>query len=124
MSNSNSNNDLIKWKAGTVIYNFNDKSDYAYFLKKGEIEIISEKGTRVGFINDNEVFGESSILLGTKRTVTAKATQDSEGIKIPQEKLLKEFNKSSTLIKAILRSTCIRLTNLNNTIKKNLENEN
>ena len=31
MSNSNSNNDLIKWKAGTVIYNFNDKSDYAYF---------------------------------------------------------------------------------------------
>tara|TARA_B100000287_G_scaffold114295_1_gene106462 strand:+ start:1831 stop:2205 length:375 start_codon:yes stop_codon:yes gene_type:complete len=124
MSNSNSNNDLIKWKAGTVIYNFNDKSDYAYFLKKGEIEIISEKGTRVGFINDNEVFGESSILLGTKRTVTAKATQDSEGIKIPQEKLLKEFNKSSTLIKAILRSTCIRLTNLDNTIKKNLENEN
>ena len=120
MSNSNSNNDLIKWKAGTVIYNFNDKSDYAYFLKKGEIEIISEKGTRVGFINDNEVFGESSILLGTKRTVTAKATQDSEGIKIPQEKLLKEFNKSSTLIKAILRSTCIRLTNLDNTIKKNL----
>ena len=89
-----------------------------HIFKKRRNRNYIRKRNKSWFINDNEVFGESSILLGTKRTVTAKATQDSEGIKIPQEKLLKEFNKSSTLIKAILRSTCIRLTNLNNTIKK------
>ena len=58
-------------RAGEVIYKAGDESDFAYLLTKGEVEIISEKGTRVGFINENEVFGELSILLNTKRTVTA-----------------------------------------------------
>ncbi len=36
---------------------YDDESDCAYFLKKGEVEIISKKGTTVGFINEEEVFG-------------------------------------------------------------------
>jgi len=44
-------------------------------------------------------------------------------MRIPKKTLLDEFNKSSTLIKAILRSTCIRLTNLDNTVKTDLHTE-
>ena len=29
--------DLVYWKAGETIYNFNDESDFAYLLKKGEV---------------------------------------------------------------------------------------
>ena len=107
-------NNKITWKSGTTIYNFNDQSDFAYFLIDGEIEIISANGNTVGYINQKEVFGEQSILLDTNRTVTAKASKDSVALKIPKDSLLKELNNCSTLIKAILRSTCIRLTNLDN----------
>lgn len=117
-------NNKITWKSGTTIYNFNDQSDFAYFLIDGEIEIISANGNTVGYINQKEVFGEQSILLDTNRTVTAKASKDSVALKIPKDSLLKELNNCSTLIKAILRSTCIRLTNLDNTIKNNLDSEN
>ena len=48
----------ISWTAGEVIYKTGDESDFAYLLTKGEVEIISNKGTRVGFINEDEVFGE------------------------------------------------------------------
>ncbi len=115
------NDEIVSWDAGTVIYNFNDESDFAYLLKEGEVQIISEKGIKVGFINENEIFGEQSILLDTKRTVTAKATKNSSAIRITKGTLHKEFEKSSILVRAILRSTYIRLMNLDNTIHKDLE---
>ena len=123
MEGLSNDNNKISWKSGTTIYNFNDPSDFAYFLIDGEIEIISENGNTVGYINQKEVFGEQSILLDTNRTVTAKASKDSVALKIPKDSLLDEYKDCSTLIKAILRSTCIRLTNLDNTIKTNLDSE-
>ena len=107
----------ISWTAGETIYKTGDESDFAYLLTKGEVEIISNKGTRVGFINEDEVFGELSILLNTKRTVTAIALKESKALLIPKENLLDDYNKTSFFIKAILRSTYMRLTNLNSTIK-------
>ena len=68
----------ISWKDGEIIYKVGDEPDFAYLLTKGEIEIISDKGTRVGFINEDEVFGELSILLNTKRTVTAIALKNQK----------------------------------------------
>jgi CRP-like cAMP-binding protein len=124
MDGLSNDNNKISWKSGTTIYKFDDQSDFAYFLIDGEIEIISENGNTVGYINQKEVFGEQSILLDTNRTVTAKASKDSVALKIPKDSLLKEFKDCSTLIKAILRSTCIRLTNLDNIIKTNLNSDN
>ena len=114
----------ISWKAGETIYKVGDEPDFAYILTTGEIEIISEKGTRVGFINEDEVFGELSILLNTKRTVTAIALKKSKALLIPKKNLINDYNKTSFFIKAILRSTYMRLTNLNSTIKIDLENLN
>ena len=114
----------ISWKAGETIYKVGDEPDFAYLLTTGEIEIISDKGTRVGFINEDEVFGELSILLNTKRTVTAIAQKKSRALLIPKKNLINDYNKTSFFIKAILRSTYMRLTNLNSTIKIDLESLN
>ncbi len=110
----------ISWEAGEVIYKAGDESNFAYLLTKGEVEI-SEKGTRVGFINEDEVFGELSILLKTKRTVTAIALKKSNALLIPKKNLLDDYNKTSFFIRAILRSTYMRLTNLNSTTKIDLK---
>ena len=67
----------ISWKAGEIIYKVGDEPDFAYLLTKREVEIIYDKGARVGFINEYEVFGELSILLNTKRTVTAITFKES-----------------------------------------------
>ena len=114
----------ISWKAGKIIYKVGDEPDFAYLLTKGEVEIISDKGTRVGFINEDEVFGELSILLNTKRTVTAVTLKESKALLIPKKNLLNDYNKTSFFIRAILRSTYMRLTNLNSTIKIDLESLN
>ena len=114
--------EFIFWEPNTVIYKIGDKSDFAYLLKEGAVEILSENGTKVGYVNAKEVFGEQSILLNTSRTVTAVAIERSAAVKIPKETLLNEFKESSILIKAILRSTYLRLTNLNTTITQDLKN--
>ena len=111
----------ISWAAGEIIYKVGDESDFAYLLTKGEVEIISEKGTRVGFINKDEVFGELSILMSTKRTVTAVALKESNALLIPKKNLVDDYNKTSFFIKAILRSTYMWLTNLNSTIEIDLK---
>ena len=114
----------VSWAVGEIIYKAGDQPDFAYLLTKGEIEIISEKGTRVGFVNEDEVFGELSILLNTKRTVTTIALKESKALLIPKKNLLNDYNKTPFIIKAILRSTYMRLTNLNSTIKIDLESLN
>ena len=91
----------ISWKAGEIIYKVGDEPDFAYLLTQGEVEIISDKGTRVGFINKDEVFGELSILLNTKRTVTAITLKEPKALLIPKENLLNDYNKTSFFIKAI-----------------------
>ncbi len=111
----------VQWNANTVIYNYNDEADFAYLLIEGEVLIKSKNGKKVGFINKNEIFGEQSILLGTNRTVSAIALKNSTAIQIPKEKLIKEFQDTSILIKAVLRSTYLRLTNLDSTIKNDLD---
>ena len=114
----------ISWTAGEIIYKAGDEPDFAYLLTKGEVEIISEKGTRVGFVNEDEVFSELSILLNTKRTVTAIALIESKAQLIPKKNLIDDYNKTSFFIRAILRSTYLRLTNLNSTIKIDLKSFN
>ena len=121
MSDVLKNINSVNWKSGTTIYKIGDEADFAYLLEKGEVEVLSKNLVRVGFINEKEVFGEQSILLNTKRTVTLKTTKDSVAIKIQKKTIISEFQNSSKLIKAILRTTYLRLMNLDNTIKDNLD---
>ncbi len=77
----------ISWNEGTTIYKFDDEADFAYLLLEGEILVKSRGGKKVGFINKNEIFGEQSIILGTKRTVTTIASKNSSAMKIPKKNL-------------------------------------
>ena len=47
--------EFIFWEPNTVIYKIGDKSDFAYLLKEGAVEILSENGTKVGYVNAKEL---------------------------------------------------------------------
>ncbi len=104
-------------EASEFIYKAGDQSNFAYLLTKCEVEVISDKIKRVGFIYEDEMFGELAILLNTRRTANAIALKKSNELLIPKKNLLDDSNKSSFFIKAILRSKYMRLTNLNSTNK-------
>ena len=108
-------------EASEFIYKAGDQSNFAYLLTKCEVEVISDKIKRVGFIYEDEMFGELAILLNTRRTANAIALKKSNELLIPKKNLLDDSNKSSFFIKAILRSKYMRLTNLNSTIKIDLK---
>ena len=44
----------VNWKSGTIIYKIGDEADFAYLLEKGEVEVLSKKSVRVGFINEKK----------------------------------------------------------------------
>lgn len=103
----------IKWKKGRKIFGIGEKSDCAYILLSGEVEIKSKNNNKVGIIGKDEIFGEQSCLLGTNRSVHAFASKDSVVFKIPKENLLDEYKKTPVIIQSILRTNYIRLQELN-----------
>ena len=115
----------IKWKKGRIIFEIGQKSDCAYILILGSVEIRSKNNVKIGLIGEDEIFGEQSCLLGTNRSVTAVAAEDSEVFKIPKEVLLDEYKKTPVIIQSILRTNYVRLQeqNLNRSldIKKKLD---
>ena len=99
----------VNWKAGTTIYKIGDEADFAYLLEQGEVEVLSKNSVRVGFINEKEVFGEQSILLNTKRTVTLKTTKDSVAVKIPKKTIIAEYPKFIKAYKSNLKNYLLKV---------------
>ena len=83
----------LNWKPYDVIYSAGDDPDGVYLIKEGKVDLYTPEGLKLNEIGDNEIFGESSIILGTKRTVTAKAAI----IKKTQLRLLDSNNQSQDL---------------------------
>ena len=104
---------LVNWKKDELIYEIGDKSDFAYLLVNGQIILTSSEDIRIGIIKADEIFGERSLLMSSKRSVNAKAFIDSSAIKISKEMLYAEFKKTPLIIQAILRSTFLRLDSAN-----------
>ena len=66
-------NDIIVWEPEEVIYRVDDTPDSAYLITDGAIVLYTREGLQLNRIGQNEILGETSLLLGMKRTVTAIA---------------------------------------------------
>ena len=102
-----------EWAANQLIYDFDTAGFTAFLVVKGSVEIFSPKGLKLNTIGVNEIFGESSLLLGKRRSVAAKAgLQGATAQLIPKEYLVELQNKSP-LLSAILRKVQLRLEDSN-----------
>ena len=104
----------INWKPYEVIYSAGDEPDGLYLIKEGIVELYTPEGLKLNEISDNEIFGESSIILTTKRTVTAKTGKLNVFASfIPKKNLLQLIEKNIAL-SAIIKKTQLRLIDSNN----------
>ena len=104
----------MNWQPYEVIYSAGDEPDGAYLIKEGIVELYTPEGLKLNEISDNEIFGESSIILTTKRTVTAKTGKLNVFASfIPKKNLLQLIEKNIAL-SAIIKKTQLRLIDSNN----------
>ena len=104
----------INWKPYEVIYSAGEEPDGLYLIKEGIVELYTPEGLKLNEISDNEIFGESSIILATKRTVTAKTGKFNVFASfIPKKNFLQLIEKNAAL-SAIIKKTQLRLIDSNN----------
>ena len=104
----------INWKPYEVIYSAGEEPDGLYLIKEGIVELYTPEGLKLNEISDNEIFGESSIILATKRTVTAKTGKFNVFASfIPKKNFLQLIDKNPAL-SAIIKKTQLRLIDSNN----------
>tara|TARA_A100001011_G_scaffold177669_1_gene186376 strand:+ start:134 stop:601 length:468 start_codon:yes stop_codon:yes gene_type:complete len=127
-------NKQIIWQAQEMIYDVGEKSEFAYIVVQGFVYLYTDQGLLLGRVGEGEVFGESSCILKTNRSVRAIAGEHKVlATKIPHTELKSLLTKDKVLY-AILRKTQIRLTDSNNqsqdlasdldTVLKKIENNN
>ena len=116
------NNNSITWNPGELIYEIGSIPEEAYLILEGYVNIETQDMFKLNTLGKGEVFGESSLLLGTKRTVTARAdTQKVVANIIPKDYFLK-LKKNDLVLNALIRKTQIRLIDANKKINQ-LANE-
>ena len=116
------NKNSIIWNPGELIYEIGSIPEEAYLILEGYVNIETKDQFKLNTLGKGEVFGESSLLLGTKRTVTARA--DSHKVVaniIPKDYFLKLKN-NDLVLSALIRKTQVRLMNANEKINQ-LANE-
>ena len=116
------NNNSIIWNPGELIYEIGSIPEEAYLILEGYVNIETQDMFKLNTLGKGEVFGESSLLLGTKRTVTARAdTKRVVANIIPKDYFLK-LKKNDLVLNALIRKTQIRLIDANKKINQ-LANE-
>jgi PAS domain S-box-containing protein len=78
---------LVTFEKGTTIFLEGDASQDLYILVSGQLDIY--KGIKIisSLVEEGSLFGETSFLLGTKRTATVKARDAAHALRIPKEEV-------------------------------------
>ena len=116
------NNNSIIWNPGELIYEIGSIPEEAYLILEGYVNIETQDLFKLNTLGKGEVFGESSLLLGTKRTVTARADKQKVVANIIPKDYFLKLKKNDLVLNALIRKTQIRLIDANKRINQ-LANE-
>ena len=104
----------ILWDPGEVIYRAGDVSNEAYLIMEGSVQVFTSEGLLLNRIGVNEILGETSLLLDTKRTVTAIATSvGAKATRIPRQ-YFADLAARDRVAAALIRKSQFRLIDSNN----------
>ena len=87
---------IRNWEPNALIYDYNTPSFNAYYIIEGQVDIFTPRGLKLNSIGPSEVFGEASLLLDKKRSVTARAGTRGGKNKISSQVIYYRFTKEFT----------------------------
>ena len=100
--------------AGETIYKEDDVSDYVYIIHNGLVEVSREadgRRTVLAELNEGQIFGETGIVRGRRRSTTTRALTEVTMVAISKAKFLAAFDIDNPIVLPILRMLCERLRN-------------
>ncbi|MEE2774100.1 MAG: cyclic nucleotide-binding domain-containing protein [Pseudomonadota bacterium] len=104
--------------AGETIYEIGDRSELLYLIHSGTVSIRTRHGLEVGVLNDGEIFGEVGRVIGSPRTVTAKAKTNCTLYEINWSNLQKKLDGADPVLVAIIRGLSLRIGDANDLAEK------
>ena len=103
----------LKFNKGSKIYTKGDKAHFAYYVHTGKVNIYSPGGLLLGQIGEGEIFGERGPSLDESRSITAEAHTNCILYPISEKTLKEKISKADPVVRAILRSLLMRLSDIN-----------
>ena len=116
------NGKSVIWEPGEIIYEVGSDPKEAYLILEGYVNIETKDQFKLNTLGKGEVFGESSLLLGTKRTVTARADSHKVVANIIPKDYFVKLKNNDVVLSALIRKTQVRLMDANEKINQ-LANE-
>ncbi len=110
------NNDELtikNWEPNALIYDYGTPSFNAYYIIEGEVDIFTPRGLKLNTIGQCEVFGEASLFLDKKRSVTARAGKIGVKTQLIPKSYISDLQEGSPILSALLRNVQMRLVDSN-----------
>ena len=108
----------VKFNEGDTVYSLGDEAKNVYLIHSGPVSIRSKHGLELGLLGPGEIFGEVGRVIGTPRTVTAKAKTDCIVYEIEWENLQKKLDQADPVLVAISRGLSLRIGDANDLAEK------
>ena len=108
----------LSLKAGEIVYNIDTNSNEAYIIIEGEENLFSRDGFLPASLSNGEMFGETSVITGKNRSITAKAGANGLRVTIIPKSNLTNILQKDPILGALWKKTQLRLLDSN---KKNSE---
>ena len=115
----------LKVEKGTVIVTENSEGEEMYVITSGKVKIyktINQEKVSLAVLGRNAFFGEMCLLLGTPRTATVEALEETELLALTKDSLLKKIKTDSAFAERMLLTMAKRLKQADEIISK-LEGE-
>ena len=109
---------LANFSKGDSIYSIDEKSDFVYLIHSGQVGIYSRHGLELGSLGEGEIFGEVGRVIGTLRTVNARAKTDCKVFLIEWAKINEKLESADPVLVAIIRGLANRIGDANELAEK------
>ena len=93
---------------GVTIFKKADPGNCMYFIYSGSVSVHDEEH-QLAVLNENEIFGELSLLDSDTRSASITALTDCILLKIEQELFYDVVAVNTDILKGIMRTSCRRL---------------
>ncbi len=103
----------IEIDAGSILFGHGASATKMYFIEKGTVKLSQESGNEIALIGKTECFGESAVLQGSSRSLTAEVIEDAKLRVIDAELIESELQEETGLVQVAIFGVLRRLEFMN-----------